>query len=235
MRSPQAQGQTSEKVMQQTSPNQPQTVFGAQPPMGQQSYVPAGQPVPFVPGPGVPVNQAGGGQIERPYVKSKLSIARFLEIFTLLIAWPCGAVYANRTLGLDGRATAFVGIATFCWVMVIIMQIVFLVGINKDQRYFRTPSTSTLIVLTVQVLMTILLLAGTTSLTMRGVDLYKANIAYSDRYGESKPFDVNNLLLIGAVVFGALACFFFMEDIPQLTKMYRLQRAKEIAAADNTQ
>ena len=48
--------------------------------------------------------------------------------------------------------------------------------------------------------MTILLFACTTSLTMRGIDLYKANIAYSDRYGESKPFDVNNLLLLGALV-----------------------------------
>lgn len=235
MRSPQAQGQTSEKVMQQTSPNQPQTVFGAQPPMGQQSYVPAGQPVPFVPAPGVPVNQAGGGQIERPYVKSGISVSRFLEIFFLLIAWPCGAVYANRTLGLDGRATAFAGIATFCWVMVIIMQIVFLVGINKDQRYFRTPSTSTLIVLTVQVLMTILLFACTTSLTMRSVDLYKANIAYRDQHGESSPVDINNYLLAGALFFGALVCFCFLDDITLLTKMYRLQRAKEIAAADNTQ
>ena len=80
VRSPQAQGQTSEKDMQQTSPNQQQTVFGAQPPMGQQSYVPAGQPVPFVPAPGVPVNQAGGGQIERPYLKSGLSFSRFAEI-----------------------------------------------------------------------------------------------------------------------------------------------------------
>ena len=34
---------------------------------------------------------------------------------------------------------------------------------------------------------------------------------------------------------GVSACLCFVDDIPQLIKMYRLQRAEEIAAANNTQ
>ena len=64
----------------------------------------------------------------------------------LLIASACGIVYSNRTFGMDGRATFFAGVSTFCWVMVIVLQMGFLLGIQKDQRYFKTPSYSTLIV-----------------------------------------------------------------------------------------
>ena len=64
----------------------------------------------------------------------------------LLIASACGIVYSNRTFGMDGRATFFAGVSTFCWVMVIVLQIGFMLGIHKDQRYFKTPSYSTLIV-----------------------------------------------------------------------------------------
>ena len=69
-----------------------------------------------------------------------------LTQIALLIAWPCGVVYSNRTFGVDGRATFFAGVSTFCWVMVIVLQIVLMFGIHKDRRYFRTPSNSTLIV-----------------------------------------------------------------------------------------
>ena len=34
---------------------------------------------------------------------------------------------------------------------------------------------------------------------------------------------------------GVAVCFMFLDDIPPLTRMYRLQRAKEIAAADDSQ
>ena len=64
----------------------------------------------------------------------------------LLIASACGVAYSNRTFGMDGRATFFAGVSTFCWVMVIVLQIGFMLGIHKDQRYFKTPSYSTLIV-----------------------------------------------------------------------------------------
>ncbi|CAH3041542.1 unnamed protein product [Pocillopora meandrina] len=103
---------------------------------------------------------------------------RDLEFF-LLFAWPCGVVYSNRTFGLDGRATFFAGVSTFCWVMVIVLQIVLMLGIHKDQRYLRTPSYSTLIVSAVLVLMAILLIASTTSLIMAGVDLYNADVIYT--------------------------------------------------------
>ncbi|XP_066020778.1 uncharacterized protein [Pocillopora verrucosa] len=121
--------------------------------------------------------------------------------------------------------------------MVIVLQIVLMLGIHKDRRYLRTPSYSTLIVsLPVQVLMTILLIASTTSLIMVGVDLFKADKAYRDKYGEGRPGDhLNNILLGSAFFCGSLTCLSFLEDIPQETRMYRLQRAKEIAEADDSQ
>ncbi|XP_027037176.1 uncharacterized protein LOC113665652 [Pocillopora damicornis] len=119
--------------------------------------------------------------------------------------------------------------------MVIVLQIVLMLGIHKDRRYLRTPSYSTLIV-TVQVLMTILLIASTTSLIMVGVDLFKADKAYRDKYGEGRPGDhLNNILLGSAFFCDSLTCLSFLEDIPQDTRMYRLQRAKEIAEADDSQ
>lgn len=136
---------------------------------------------------------------------------------------------------MDGRATFFAGVSTFCWVMVIVLQIGFMLGIHKDQRYFKTPSYSTLIVLAVQVLMAILLIASTTSLAMPAVEWYKVHKDNLDRYGRSMSTDgVNVAMLFCALVGGALTCLTFLEDIPQLTKIYRSQRAKEIAAA-NTQ
>ena len=70
-----------------------------------------------------------------------MSVPYPLTLFLLLFAWPCGIVYLlNRTFGLDGRATFFAGVSTFCWVMVIVLQIVLMLGIHKDRRYLRTPS-----------------------------------------------------------------------------------------------
>ena len=49
--------------------------------------------------------------------------------------------------------------------------------------------------------MTILLIASTTSLIMVGVDLFKADKAYRDKYGEGRPGDhLNNILLGSAFV-----------------------------------
>nr|XP_058973968.1 uncharacterized protein LOC131800302 [Pocillopora verrucosa] len=196
-------------------------------PTGQQGYVPTGQPVQSVPG------QAG--RMDRTYLKTMLGGSRIFEFILLLIASACGIVYSNRTFGMDGRATFFAGVSTFCWVMVIVLQIGFMLGIHKDQRYFKTPSYSTLIVLAVQVLMAILLIASTTSLAMPAVEWYKVHKDHLDRYGRSMSTDgVNVAMLFCALVGGALTCLTFLEDIPQLTKIYRSQRAKEIAAA-NTQ
>ena len=69
-----------------------------------------------------------------------MSVPYPLTQFLLLFAWPCGIVYLNRTFGLDGRATFFAGVSTFFWVMVIVLQIVLMLGINKDRQYLRTPS-----------------------------------------------------------------------------------------------
>ncbi|XP_066020636.1 uncharacterized protein [Pocillopora verrucosa] len=207
-------------------------------PTGQQGYAPTGQPVQSVPGPGVhvqpSVNQPMAGRMDRTYLKTILGGLRIFEFILLLIASACGVAYSNRTFGMDGRATFFAGVSTFCWVMVIVLQMGFLLGIQKDQRYFKTPSYSTLIVLAVQVLMTILLIASTTRLAMVAVEWYKADKAHRDKYIVGKPYDKNNVLLGFALAAGALTCLAFLEDIPQLTKMYRTQRAKEIAAA-NTQ
>ena len=46
--------------------------------------------------------------------------------------------------------------------------------------------------------MTILLIASTTSLIMVGVDLFKADKAYRDKYGESRPGDYLNNILLGS-------------------------------------
>ena len=63
----------------------------------------------------------------------------------------------------------------------------------------KTPVLSPQI-LVVQVFMTILLIASTTSLAMPGVESYKAGKRKREPYGEGKPFDVNDLLLGFALV-----------------------------------
>ena len=55
-------------------------------------------------------------------------------------------------------------------------------------------------VIAVHVLMTILLIASTTSLIMVGVELFKADQAHRDKYGEGKPYDENNVFLGFALV-----------------------------------
>ena len=55
-------------------------------------------------------------------------------------------------------------------------------------------------VIAVHVLMTILLIASTTSLIMVGVELFKADQAHRDRCGEGKPYDENNVFLGFALV-----------------------------------
>lgn len=247
--------------MQKIYPDQPRTVSGAQFPMGQGHipgqpvhvptehpvhvltgqpvHDPTRQPVQSVPGPGVlvqpPLNQPRAGRMNKAHLKTMLGCSRILEFVLLLIASPCGVAYSNRTFVWNSRASFFAGVSIFSWIMVIVLLIAFLLGIHKDRRYFRTPSYASLIILVVQVFMTILLIASTTSLAMPGVELYKAGKRHRELYGEEKTFDVNDVFLGFALAGGVSACLCFVDDIPQLIKMYRLQRAEEIAAANNTQ
>ena len=49
-------------------------------------------------------------------------------------------------LGSDFRVNFFKGITIFCWVVVILLQIVFTFSINKNRHYVRKPSYCTLVV-----------------------------------------------------------------------------------------
>nr|XP_058944055.1 uncharacterized protein LOC131772170 [Pocillopora verrucosa] len=62
-------------------------------------------------------------------------------------------------------------------------------------------------ILVVQVFMTTLLIASTTSLAMPGVELYKAGKRYRELYGKGKPFDVNDVFLSFAL---SLVFYFIM-------------------------
>ena len=64
----------------------------------------------------------------------------------LSIAWPCAVVYSNRAFAFDGRTDFFKGITIFCWVMVILFQLVFVFSINKNKNFFRQTSYCTLVV-----------------------------------------------------------------------------------------
>ena len=74
-------------------------------------------------------------------------IGNYLNSQVLLsIAWPCAVVYSNRAFAFDGRTDFFKGITIFCWVMVILFQLVFVFSINKNKNFFRQTSYCTLVV-----------------------------------------------------------------------------------------
>ncbi|XP_078356394.1 uncharacterized protein LOC144641235 [Oculina patagonica] len=154
---PQGQGPPAQPVMYQMPPGQQQPVFTGQPAMGQQGQpmqyvVPAGYPVQPAQAQGAPPAQPPQDEdvttirLNKAYIKSGLGCSRVFEFCTLLIAWSCVVVYSNNVAGLDDRANFFRGITIFCWVMVIIFQVVFLSTINLNKNYFRQPSHCTLIV-----------------------------------------------------------------------------------------
>lgn len=208
--------------------------------MGQQGqplqyYVPAGQPAtqpvliqgaPAQP----PVDQeedVTSIKIDMKYLKSGLFCSRNTGLVCLSVAWPCAVVYSNRLFASDGRTNFFKGITIFCWVMVILIQIVSVLSINKNKTYFRQPSYCTLVSLGIQVVLTILLITCTVSFTIRLVDLYKV---YSD-FNSTTTLGSTVGLLFASTIFGMMACMAFINDILLLSDMYAAQRSKEIAAA----
>ncbi|XP_073233098.1 uncharacterized protein [Porites lutea] len=212
----------------QPAVQQPQQVQMLQPVQGQ--GVP-GQPQPRQDPEMAPIT------INKAYLRSHLGVSRVSELLILLGAWICIVIYSNRTSSLDGRANFFRGITIFCWVMVIIYNIVYIFGLNKSKVCFGQPSNFTIMSLALQVLLTILLISCTASLTVRAVQLSKwfgesshdsTGMYYKSNYKSMvDEYKINATIVIAALIFGYLACLEFLNDIHRLVIIFRQERAQE--------
>lgn len=249
---------SDQPIMYQMPPGQLQPVSSGTPTVsaqgqpGVQYYISAGgqlvqhvpqvQPIPQIvhpiPGQGIPNNLAQHHDPEmapirfnKAYMKSALGVSRVLEFVSLLTAGGCIIVYSNRTFGLDGRANFFRGITIFSWVMVIIYHFIYVFGLNKNKTCFGQPSNFTLMSLSFQIFLTILLISCTASLTVRAKNLthwfdsdYDDSIYFKEIVTRNR---LNTYIVFTALAFGYISCLCFLDDIRLLFVMFRKERAQE--------